>query len=332
MPLFLNGEPFELEKFQKGAIAKYSREMVFRVGLQYITPVAQQDIASGESPREYWIGMVHIETRYFLYSKDNGVRKPVGELRYAEAVNPRPEMGHEVKEYTPAYIGIDDGTGSMTTGEYDFEKNFFLDNHPMNEVVKNNPDHHNHDPKKETVFATYSAERVADRQQAELDAAYEIETRLRERDNASVYVLNHDYLKAVASMLVNSAADKNLNMGDLMRWDTIEEKVLRQRLISITKRYPIVVKEAMDAHGIDYLVAIEALKEAGIIALTGDQWVHHINKTTREAFLKVPSGSDAQDWLYVFFKDRDPNGERYRKINETYKNFLKRQKQAKVPA
>jgi len=320
MPLFLNGEPFKLKNDE---LAKYQRkDSIYRVGQQFITQVPQQDLS--ESPISFFIGMVHIPCSYYMYSIDskNGTRTPMGELRWADSRNPRPEMGHNVMEYKPPYIGIDNA-GYITVSSYEAEKNFFLDNHPANEVVKNNNAHPNHDPKIESLFATYHEDRMADKRQLELDIAYEVETALRERTKDNTYVMNLNALKGIAAILVNGSSDRNINVSELMRYDTMDEKVLRQRMISVTKRHPVFVKEALESNSVDFRVAIENFKEEGVISLNGDQWLFHLDKIKKENFLRVPDGVDAQEYLYVFFKDKDQDNKMFMRMNENYKRKKK---------
>lgn len=308
--LLFDEEPFDLTPTQ---VEEYAKEFIFRVGEQFITP--NKDYGRDpDASNPFWIASTGVECSY-SYSrkmKDKDGKEIVrkGKLTYYD-VNMGKENGKLVT--TPAWIMITE-SGHIKVQAQEYLKNFFLHNHPKNEVVKADARHPNHDPSVETNFATYQAEKVDDKKMKGHEALLKVMVELQERDEKSHYKMGHYSLKALAATFAEEANANGLMAGEIAAYDELPEKTLRERLLTVGQRYPQMMVDCMSLSKTDFRKEIERFKAINILILNGDEWVFQKSKTVKESIMKVPQKADAIASLVVFFSDLDQNGTKYKSL------------------
>lgn len=308
--LLFNGQPYHLSKADT---EKYSKKMVFRVGLQFIK---KNDIP--DAPNPYWIGQVGIPTRHSFKMEKNGVVES-GELLYYDYIKSKDERGNVDSE--PTYIHID-SKGYIETKSSDAILNFFLDNHPLNERVKENLKHPNRKDDVETTFATYVVEKHVDRQMEQYIAINKITNALLERDEDNLHKMQRNDLVALAGQVAQSVERAGGLAGELTGYDRLEEKVLRERLLAIGSRLPVIVAESMTLATTDYRKLIEDARDKGCLIIEGEGW--SLKKgNQRVEFMRVPINVDATEALVTFFSQHDTNGTKLKDLKDTVDRYNK---------
>lgn len=303
MPLELNGKPFTLD--DENMLRKYSKEHVFTVSRQYIKFNNDPDLKRVET------APVHIPTSYNFYIMENGVRKSQGILRYYDAKNSYLENGRTVDIYTPQYISIGHH-GIMKSSNV--EMNFFLDNCPWNEKVKNDSLHANYQQGAATLCNTYSRIERANSDLTSQKTASRLMSLLLDD---KVYPI--DRLKAIATVVVQQATARKI-AHKLFDLDTIEDVALRSELTRICMLNPKAMDEIMNMQATDLTEEIEKWKAMKIIEFTPEnEWVFNESERNKQSILAVPFNTDPVQALVYFLKEHDPYFKWYKPINDRYK-------------
>lgn len=303
MPLELNGKPFTLD--DENMLRKYSKEHVFTVSRQYIKFNNDPDLKRVET------APVHIPTSYNFYIMENGVRKSQGILRYYDAKNSFLENGRTVDIYTPQYISIGHH-GIMKSSNV--EMNFFLDNCPWNEKVKNDSLHANYQQGAATLCNTYSRIERANSDLTSQKTASRLMSLLLDDK-----VYPTDRLKAIATVVVQQATARKI-AHKLFDLDTIEDVALRSELTRICMLNPKAMDEIMNMQATDLTEEIEKWKAMKIIEFTPEnEWVFNESERNKQSILAVPFNTDPVQALVYFLKEHDPYFKWYKPINDRYK-------------
>lgn len=316
MPLELNGQPFVIT--DENLLRKYSKEHVFTVAKQYIKFNTDPDLKPIET------APVHVPTSYNHYIMENGVRKSQGILRYYDAKSTNLENGRAIDNYTPQYIGIGHN-GVMKCSNV--EMNFFLDNSPFNERVKNDSLHPNYQPTVATLCNTYNRVERANNDLSSHKIASRIMNLLLDEK-----VYPTDRLKAIATVVVQQANTRKI-AHKLFDLDTIEDVALRSELTRIAMLHPRALDEIMNMQATDLVEEIEKWKAMKIIEFTPEnEWVFNESERNKQSILVVPFNTDPVQALVYFLKEHDPYYKWYKPINDRYKfvNQKLRKKQAEL--
>ncbi len=303
MPLELNGKPFTLDN--ENLLRKYSKEHIFTVARQYVKFNTDPDLKRVET------APVHIPTSYNLYIMENGVRKSQGILRYYDARNSYLENGRTVDIYTPQYISI--GHQGVMKSK-DVEMNYFLDNCPWNEKVKNDSLHANYQSNAATLCNTYSrVEKATDSLSMQKTASRLMNLLLDEK------IYPTDRLKAVATIITQQAGARKI-AHKLFDLETIEDVALRSELARICMLHPKALDEIMGMQATDLTEEIEKWKAMKIIEFTPEnEWVFNESERNKQSILAVPFNTDPVQSLVYFLKEHDPYFKWYKPINDRYK-------------
>ena len=126
MPLYKDSDltPAKVDEFEKDSVEKYSVPLIFRIpnNAFYWSAENNKIMKRNEQP---------LLTTYPFRTKDNkGKDIKTVLLRYADTAYPSPLNPQQII-YSPEYIVIPN-TGILRTSAYEYEKNFFLMNHPAN--------------------------------------------------------------------------------------------------------------------------------------------------------------------------------------------------------
>lgn len=316
MPLELNGQPLILD--DEALLRKYSKEHIFTVAKQYVK------INNDPEMRRVETAPVHIPTSYNFYIMENGVRKSQGILRYYDAKNGYLENGRTIDNYTPQYISIGH-SGIMKCSNV--EMNYFLDNCPWNEKVKNDSLHANYQPNMPTLLNTFSRVQRAENELGNQKAASRIMSLLLDDK-----VYPTDRLKSLATVIVQQAGARKIS-HKLFDLDSIEDVALRSEMIRLCMTYTKAVEEIMNMQSTDLAEEIEKWKSLRIIEFTAEnEWVFNETERNAKSIMVVPFNADPLKTLTYFLKEHDPYYKWYKPINDRYKyvsNKL-RKKQAEL--
>lgn len=317
MGLLLNGEDFVLDAEN---VKKYGKQMKFYVGKQYI----KRRPHSEENSREFDIARTCIPTQYFMRknTKTPGnkkdVQEKVGLLVYYETVEFADDGKRKLTKPPVIAIGGDD-KGHIVVDSLNYELNFFLDNHPLNEVVKNNPEHPNHDPKVEAQFATFVPAKLSEDREDFFYKKSIILNILTRRDMESAgneHQCDHDKLKAMSLSLLRSSGRAGLDMNILADYDVVEEEILRERLCRLAEIYPFNIFKAYMADDTNWAIQVQEWKEIGVLALEKSDWVFKRYPSTREVILTVPQNVDTEQAIVNYFEVEDIHGKWFSKVRD----------------
>lgn len=303
MPLELNGKPFVID--DENTLRKYSKEHIFTVARQYIKFNNDPELKRVET------APVHIPTSFNFYVMENGVRKSQGILRYYDAKNSYLENGRTMDLFTPQYISIGH-SGVMKSSNV--EMNFFLDNCPWNEKVKNDSLHGNYQQNAATLCNTYSRIEKASN---DLNLQKITQKLINLLLDDKVYPI--DRLRAVAKVVVQQSTARKM-IHKLFDLDTIEDITLRSELARLCMLYPKALDEIMSMENTDLTEEIEKWKAMKIIEFTAEnEWVFNESERNRQPILAVPFNTDPIQALVYFLKEHDPYFKWYKPINDRYK-------------
>lgn len=313
MPLELNGNPYTLT--DESILRKYSREMIFTVSRQYIKKNRDPELRLIET------APIHVPTAYNFYLMQNGLRVSQGVLRYYEAHSSYNENGRTVDNWTPQYIAIGHSGVLKSTNP---ELNFFLDNCPWNEKVKNDSLHPNHNNKAESMCNTFSREERASRELTIQKLSSELMLMLLD-DN--VYPL--DRMKSLAKAVIAQATSRKM-AHKLFDLDTIADVALRAELVRLVTTYTYAMNEIMKMDTTDMYEEVEKWKGLKVIEFTAEnEWVFWDTVNTKKPIVAVPMNSDPTETLVYYLKSHDAYMKWYKAINERYKMVNKRVSKSK---
>lgn len=290
MALELEGKPYKLTSEE---LKKYSTKMVFRVGSQYIR---LNTFDPELKPVE--VAPVHVLAEYQHHQLDNGNPARLGKLVYFESKIHNAENKRD--EYSPARIAIG-YEGYIQSSEA--ELNFFLDNHPGNEVVKANPLHPNHKSSKETYFATYQKDKNRNQLQERLLAISELTQLFFNKQKMS-----HTELKAIATLVVRSANDYRM-AHKLFNIDEDTADDLRVELARLSAMFPIEMNKIVNSKQIDHIKEVDRFKEIGLIRIVNEDWVESDGTNIAKVIMRIPKNADADKALAEWFKKYDRKGD-----------------------
>lgn len=313
MPLELNGKPYTIT--EESILRKYSREMVFTVSRQYVKKNRDPELRPIET------APIHVPTAYNFYSMQNGLRISQGILRYYEAHSTYNDNGRAVDNWTPQYIAIGH-SGVLKSSNP--ELNFFLDNCPWNEKVKNDSLHPNHNNKAEAMCNTFSREERASKELSLQKMSSELMLMLLD-DN--VYPL--DRMKSLAKAVVAQATARKM-AHKLFDLETIADVALRAELVRLVTTYTYAMNEIMKMETTDMYEEVEKWKALKVIEFTAEnEWVFWDTVNTKKSMVAVPMNSDPTETLIYYLKNHDAYMKWYKAINERYKTVNKRVSKSK---
>jgi hypothetical protein len=290
MSLEIDGKPFGLTQDQT---EKYSKKMVFRIGKQFVTPNRTGD---PEVPA-LSTSAVHVMPQYRHYEMTGKTKMPKGLLVYFQ--QKRWDDTAKRNEYEPARVEI---TYKGYMESTDPELNFFLDNHPNNEQVKNDREHPNHDPKAETYFSTYVKANRRDLIANNMATAAKLTTLLFDKQKTS----NKD-AKDLAQLVQRFAKDYALS-HKLHNLEDMDNEDIRTELARLANVDPLAMDSIMGSKSLDYLSTVNRFVELQIIKQVGSDWMITENGKPTTLLMKVPSGHDAKISVVDWFKKFDTKG------------------------
>lgn len=303
MPLELNGKPYTIT--DQATLRKYSREMVFTVSRQYIKKNRDPEMRPIET------APIHIPTAYNCYTMENGLRISQGILRYYEAHNTYNENGRTVDNFTPQYIAIGH-SGVMKSSN--MELNYFLDNCPWNEKVKNDSLHPNFNNKVESMCNTFSRDERASKELTQQKMAGEMMMSLLDE---SVYPI--DRMKSLAKAVSAQATARKM-AHKLFDLDTMSDVALRAELIRLATTYTSAMNDIMNMDSTDMFEEIEKWKSLRVIEFTPEnEWVFWDTNTTKKPIVAVPMNADPIETLVYYLKNHDAFMRWFKPIQERYK-------------
>jgi hypothetical protein len=308
MPLELNGKLFTIT--DETTLRKYQREMVFTVSKQFVK------INHDPEKRPVETAPIHIPTSYNFYIMENGVRISQGVLRYYEAHSTYIDNGRVLDNWTPQYIAIGH-TGVMKSSNTDL--NFFLDNCPWNEKVKNDSFHPNYIATSEMMIRTFSRAERASKELSTQKLSNELSTMLLDE-----LVFPIDRMKGLAKIVANQAISRKI-AHRLFDIETIEEVALRAELVRLCNTYTMAMNDIIKMDSTDMAEEIEKWRSYKVIELTADSnWVFNETEKTRKTLCYVPNNADPMKTLLLHFQDAEMHYKWYKAINERYKYVLRR--------
>jgi hypothetical protein len=210
-------------------------------------------------------------------------------------------------EYTPARISI--GYNGYIES-YDPELNFFLDNHPSNEVVKADPEHPNHDPRIGTYFATYRKEVTRDAQIDLIKLSSELALKVLTKTETP-----HEEIVSIAQLTARGAADYKISHR-LHNMKDMDEQDLRAELARLCRDYPVAMKEIMESKNLDYIEITNKLIDAQLIKMVNGEWVMMNNNKPGTALMKIPTNQDPLLSIVDWFKNYDTKQAKFRMLKE----------------
>lgn len=313
MPLELNGKPFTIS--EDSILRKYTREMVFTVSRQYIKKNSEPDMRRIET------APVHLPTSYNFYIMQNGLRVSQGVLRYYEAHSSYADNGRVVDNWTPQYIAIGH-TGVLKSSNV--ELNFFLDNCPWNEKVKNDSLHPNHNSRADAMCNTFSREERATKELSQQKIASELMLMLLDEN---VYPI--DRMKSLAKAITLQATARKI-AHKLFDLDQMSDLALRAELVRLVTTYTYSMNDIMKMETTDMFEEVEKWKSLKIIEFTAEnEWVFWDTASSKKSIIAVPLNSDPTETLVYFLKGHDPYMKWYKPINDRYKVVQRKLAKAK---
>lgn len=316
MGLLLNGQPHTLSESD---VKKYAQPMKFYVGRHFIT---RRDPANAsEDSREWNIPRVCIPNNYYL--RENLVRggnrpglakNKVGKLEYFDSLT-YSEDGKRAISHPPLIPIGGDEKGHIVVDASNYELNYFLDNHPNNEVVQTNPDHPQYDPKAEVLFCTFVARKVALEKTEFYEQKGLIIRMLTKKTYDGVYEhISDEQVKAMALSLLRGAGSAGISAGVLSNYDNMEPEELRHRVIQMADAYPVNVYKAFLDLSSNYEEMILEWQDLGVLVLDEDAWIYKEFDSTKKIITKVPAGKEAIDHLITYLQQNDLHGKMLTKI------------------
>lgn len=303
MPLELNGQPFTLT--DEALLRKYSTEMVFTVSKQYIKKNNDPDMRRIET------APVHIPTYYNHFKMENGLRKSLGVLRYYDAVSNYNENGRSVNSYEPQYVAIGHN-GVMKSSNP--ELNYFLDNSPYNEVVKNDSLHPNHKKEAESLINTYNRTKRAEGELGVQKKANKLLVLLLDED---VYTLER--MRSLARVVIDQAGARRM-VHRLFDVDDMDDTTLRAELSRLVMTNTNDMHEIMTMEVTDLTEEVMKWKAMRVVEFTHEnEWVFHESQRNQKPIVSVPNNSDPVQTLVYFLKNNDPYYKWYKPIAERYR-------------
>lgn len=298
MALELDGKPYRLSKED---LSRYSKRHVFRVGMQHIKVNYNPELPPIE------VSPIHIMNEYRHYRLDQGVREPIGKLTYFEVKNYNQDTKKD--EYYPPRIGI--GYKGYIES-IDPELNYFLDNHPNNEVVKSNPEHPNFTVNAETYFSTFNKENKRNELVKNIKLASELSLRILDRKEYAF-----DNLKSLAMLVSKSANDYHM-VHKFYSVDDKDEADLRAELARLCSQYPMAMKEMMDSKKINFVEYTNKFISLGLIKLINDEWYSIDNTGKQSVLMKVPGGHDSIHSLADWFQNIDTKRTKFNQLKDRH--------------
>lgn len=315
MPLELNGKLFTIT--DEETLRKYQREMIFTVSKQFIKINYDPDMRPVET------APVHVPTSYNFYIMENGVRISQGVLRYYEAHSSYIDSGRVMDNWTPQYIAIGHG-GVLKSSNTDL--NFFLDNCPWNEKVKNESLHPNYSSDSEIMIRTFSRHDKAKKELNVQRLTNELSTLLLDD---LVYPI--DRMKSLAKIVVNQAINRKM-AHRLFDLDTIEEVALRAELVRLCNVYTMAMNDIIKMDSTDMAEELDKWKTYKVIELGPDnQWVFNETDKVKKTIVAVPNNADPTQVLLHHLRDAEMHFKWYKPINERYKAVLRRLQRESAP-
>lgn len=297
MALELEGKPFKLEAKDN---KKYSTKMVFRVGKQYIrVNFLDPDMKPVE------VAPVHVVTEYQHHAMESGLRARRGRLVYFESKVYNQESKRE--DYSPARISI--GYPGYITST-DPELNYFLDNHPSNEIVREDADHPNWKDKGETYFATYRKDKNRDVLESQLQATADLTQMFLNKQK-----MGEADLKAIAMLVVRSANDYHI-AHKLYNIEEFTAADLRVELARLSALYPIPMKKITESKQVDYIKEVNRFKDIGLVKVVNNDWVESDGANLGKVIMRIPQNADHDKALAEWFKKYDRKGDSFRDLQE----------------
>lgn len=320
MPLELNGQPYKMTDDER---RKYSKTYIFRCGKQFI-----RQNRDPEMP-QFDIAPVHVPTSYNHYEMDSqGVRNPMGVLRYYEAKNTVFENGRSQDIYTPMYIGL-------TTKGYmkcdDPERSFFLDNCPWNEKVHGNSKHPNWKIDAQTLISTYDNTDRSVKMLEDAELLHKVTGMLLERVDGK-YKYKDAKLKAIAAVIVQEAVGRAIN-HKLYDYEQMTDTVIRAELTRIAQTRANDLFEIMTNLEVDYMYSIREWKKLKVIEYNAKemQWLFVDGSGKMIPIVNVVVDENAEESLVRYFKLDDKFGKMFKRIGDKAKEVEQKLKQ-QVPA
>jgi hypothetical protein len=303
MPLELNGQPFTLT--DEALLRKYSVEMVFTVSKQYIKRNNDPDMRRIET------APVHVPTYYNHFKMENGLRKSLGVFRYYDAVSNFNENGRSVNNYEPQYIAIGH-SGVMKSSNP--ELNFFLDNSPYNEVVKNDSLHPNHRKESESLINTYNRTKRAEGELSVQKKTNKLLVLLLDED---VYTLER--MRSLARVVIDQSGARMM-VHRLFDSDDMDDATLRSELSRLVMSNTNDMHEIMTMEVTDLTEEVMKWKAMRVVEFTHEnEWVFHESQRNQKSIISVPNNSDPVQTLVYFLKNNDPYYKWYKPIAERYR-------------
>lgn len=318
--LELEGKPYSMSKAD---VEKYSGRWIFRVGTQYIIP---NKIADPEM-NSINIAPIHVTLAYPKWRLENSDSEPgkkvrmfEGTMRYYESKNFKEEQ--KIWIYSPIRMQIG-YTGSLIVDNKP-ELAFFLDNHPYNEVVQKNPEHHNYVPDATPYFATYRKEAVRKKRISEQEIIQELLAKVHNKQETGI-----DELKAIAKLVHAKAIDYGI-AHKLHAMHSMEDADFRAELGRLSIIYPHAMKELMESEKIDFYAWIEKFIDIGLIKVRGEMWKITENGKAEVDLCKVKSGSDHKATLVNWFQASDKLNRKFGELKQKHQAIELRMAAEKV--
>lgn len=282
--------------------------------------------AAEESARGYDIAPVHIPTNYQHYKRHEKNRMLLGKLEYFTSTREEEFGNKTVIRGLPPFIGIT-SEGELTISAYEYELNYFLQNHPLNEEVKNNPSHPNHDPKMESCFTTYVPQKL---NKAKMDFHEEVARMLQIlmlKHKTGEHVVDFDRLRAMARHLLSSGKNQ---FAPLIGAESMDEEVLRDRMLNLVSRYPHEIARSQYLMEVSFIEDAEKWLKAGVIELQATdgkkpRWVWMKGSSPIE-ICEVNANLDTMNELVRWFSEDDE----YNKMHNQIAEYVKERKTEKA--
>lgn len=318
MPLELNGKPFTIS--DESTLRKYSKEYVFTASQQYV-----RRNNDPEASRPLDVAPVHLPTYYNMYVMENGVRKTLGVLRYYDAHNTYNEGGRVIDNYTPQYIAI--GHSGVMKSQ-NAEMNFFIDNAPYNQKVKDNTLHPNFNPTSQVICNTFSR---VERATADMNTHKKVSKIMALLLDDKVYPTSR--IRSLAHVILQQSASRQMQTK-LWDYENMEDVSLRSELCRLATTYTSSIDEIMSMESTDMTEEVMKWKKLGIIEFTVENdWVFNDENKMKKSIVSVPVGADPIETLVYYLKNHDVNYKWYKPIQERFNTVyakLKKRKEEEV--
>ncbi len=284
-------------------LEKYSREFIFRAGKQYPSKSNSME----EGVRQLDVPGIHIVLEFNHHKKQKNTKELVGRLVLCEHWEQDPET--KKLSFYPPRMPLGSQGFIKSSNPYD---NFFLDNHPSNEVVANDSTHVNHEPGKSPYFATYQREKVL---QGNID------TMKLAADMTSMILDKTKVQKAELEAIVNEVkrVSVDYNIVHRLHANDLDELFMRQELARLCQTYPLAMQAITQSANVDYEADLLKMKELGMVVFVGDEWRSVDPEGSQKVMLKVPMGADSEKAILAFFKNTDRKDGVYQRLKHQLK-------------